>query len=217
MHFSPGKIQQRVRSAQRFSHLKCIEFITYSRPTAAPTYPPVAPPSSTTCFHVLVILAFSSSPRVSSTRSGHPARKRAAENKIADGKILGRSYGGCEVCTGEICAARILVSGTSAFHFRPRILKITAVECIPARRDTAAQISRGESRSRVVWHIPFIPLFFPFPLRKPEVVPVFNDRVTTGKAVATNAKPRGCNEGNARNYKNQLKRRGERNSTRKRQ
>lgn len=35
MHFSLGKIQQRVRSAQRFSHLKCIEFITYSRPTGA--------------------------------------------------------------------------------------------------------------------------------------------------------------------------------------
>lgn len=33
MHFSPGKIQQRVRTAQRFSHLKCIEFITYSQPT----------------------------------------------------------------------------------------------------------------------------------------------------------------------------------------
>lgn len=97
----------------------------------------------------------------------------------------------CEVCTGEICAARILVSGTSAFHFRPRILKITAVERTPPHRDTATQISRGESRSRVARHIPFIPLFFPFSLREPgEVAPVFNDRVTTCKAVATNAKPR---------------------------
>lgn len=188
MHFSPGKIQQRVRSAQRFSHLKCIEFITYSRPTAAPTYPPVASPSSTTCFHVLVILAFSSSPRVSSTRSGIRVKTRLKiKSRWKNSGMLLRR---CEVCTGEICTVRILVSGTSAFHFRPRILKITAVERIPSHRDTATQISRGESRSRVAWHIPFIPLFFPSPLHKPEVALVFNDRVTTGKAVATNAKSR---------------------------
>lgn len=104
--------------------------------------------------------------------------------------------------------------------FAPRILKITAVERIPSHRDTATRISRGESRGRAARRYSFCPArpLFPRPLcAKPEVALVFNDRVTTGKAVATNAKPRGCNEGNARNYKNQLKRRGERNSTRKRQ
>lgn len=132
MHFSPGKIQQRVRSAQRFSHLKCIEFITYSRPTAAPTYPPVAP-SSTTCFHVLVILAFSSSPRVSSTRSGIRA-KNAAENKIAMEKFWDALTAVWGLYRWDLRRARILVSGTSAFHFRPRILKITAVERIQSHR-----------------------------------------------------------------------------------
>lgn len=132
MHFSLGKIQQRVRSAQRFSHLKCIEFITYSRPTATPRRLTLASPSSTTCFHVLVIFALSSSPPRLFHPIRHPRVKRAAENKIAMEKFWDALTAGARACTGEICAARILVSGTSAFHFRPRILKITAVERIPA-------------------------------------------------------------------------------------
>lgn len=104
MHFSPGKIQQRVRSAQRFSHLKCIEFITYSRPTGARAHGAstssslsfsVSPiplflsrslsgssqPSSTTCFHVVVIFAFSSSSRASYHHHHHRRRRRPPKRR----------------------------------------------------------------------------------------------------------------------------------------
>lgn len=43
MHFSVEKSGKEVGSGQRFSHLKCIEFITYSQTTAAiPPAPPIA-------------------------------------------------------------------------------------------------------------------------------------------------------------------------------
>lgn len=42
MHFSVEKSGKEVGSAQRFSHLKCIEFITYSQTTAATPAPPIA-------------------------------------------------------------------------------------------------------------------------------------------------------------------------------
>lgn len=42
MHFSVEKSGKEVGSGQRFSHLKCIEFITYSQTTAA-TFPPAPP------------------------------------------------------------------------------------------------------------------------------------------------------------------------------
>lgn len=43
MHFSVEKSGKEVDSGQRFSHLKCIEFITYSQTTAAiPPAPPIA-------------------------------------------------------------------------------------------------------------------------------------------------------------------------------
>lgn len=42
MHFSVEKSGKEVGSAQRFSHLKCIEFITYSQTTTATPAPPIA-------------------------------------------------------------------------------------------------------------------------------------------------------------------------------
>lgn len=115
---------------------------------------PVAPPSSTTCFHVLVILAFSSSPRarVSSTRSGIRAKMRL---KIKS--RMEKFWDALMAVVVRFVPVRFAPREFSlAVHrlsiFAPRILKIIAAECIPPHRDTArgvgeaAQISRGESR-----------------------------------------------------------------------
>lgn len=169
MHFSPGKIQQRVRSAQRFSHLKCIEFITYSQPTVPrrPTYPsPPLPPSSTTCFHVLVILAFPSSP----PRLFRPKTRLKIKSRWKNsGMLLRRGAarrGDVRFVPVRFAPREFSLAVHRLSIFAPRILKITAVERIPSHRDAATRISRGESRSRVGAAYSFCPArpLFPRPL-----------------------------------------------------
>lgn len=132
MHFSPGKIQQRVRSAQRFSHLKCIEFITYSRPTAAPTYP------STRRFTLIDNVfsrardsrVFFVTARVSSTRSGIRA-KNAAENKIAMEKFWDALTAGVRFVPVRFAPHEFSLAVHRLSIFAREFLKITAVERIP--------------------------------------------------------------------------------------
>lgn len=72
----------------------------------------------------------------------------------------------CEVCTGEICAARILVSGTSAFHFRPANSENNSGCTYPVRTGTRRLEFREASHAvGYARRIPFVPrvLFFPFP------------------------------------------------------
>lgn len=172
MHFSLGKIQQRVRSAQRFSHLKCIEFITYSRPTGARAQrgagllPSLVAPlidnvfSRGRDFRVSFVIVHPTPVTDEAPRAvqGTPTRElSAAENKIAMEKLRRALTG-----DGGLYRARVLVSGTSAFHSRLQIPKITAVErtcrgatlrCatlryVTRRNDTQRNVTRCDATRR---------------------------------------------------------------------
>lgn len=120
MHFSPGKIQQRVRSAQRFSHLKCIEFITYSQPTVPRRPVPALPAAPTLIDNVFSRARDSRVSFVTARLFRQP--ENAAENKIAMEKFrdaLTARRGDVRFVPVRFAPREILVSGTSAFHFRP--------------------------------------------------------------------------------------------------
>lgn len=84
------------------------------------------------------------------------------------------------------------LAGYIGFPFSPANSENNSgVERIPgAQGHGGSNFARRVTQEGRRRYIPFIPLFCPSPLRKSEVALVFNDRVTTGKAVATNAKPR---------------------------
>lgn len=183
MHFSPGKIQQRVRSAQRFSHLKCIEFITYSRPTAASTCLSLARcvlidnvfscTRDSRVFFVIARLLVASDPRES-----------AAENKIAMEKFQDALTAWFAPVRFAPCEFSLTVH--RLFHSRPRIRKITAV-----RRDTTTRISRVRSRSWTYDTFLSSRFSFPFPLcAYPGSRWCLTTVLQAGKAAAANAKPR---------------------------
>lgn len=129
MHFSPGKIQQRVRSAQRFSHLKCIEFITYSQPTVPrrPTYPS----RRSTLIDNVFSRARDSRVFFVTARLFRPKTRLKIKSRWKNSGMLLRR-GDVRFVPVRFAPREFSLAVHRLSIFAPRILKITAVERIPS-------------------------------------------------------------------------------------
>lgn len=120
MHFSPGKIQQRVRSAQRFSHLKCIEFITYSRPTGARVTPAFPPCPAARDPSIDNVFSHGGAPRMLTRFSFiDDARAETRGSKIKSRWKKKKEKNWRCALTARSVQRRVLVSGYIGFPFSP--------------------------------------------------------------------------------------------------